>query len=41
MKEAWDVTEELKHRDQMGWVRQMNNIRACVDEIVFEEIVYA
>lgn len=41
MKEAWGVTEELKHRDQMGWVRQMNNIRACADEIIFDEIVYA
>lgn len=41
MKEKWGVTEELKHHDQMGWVRQMNNIRACVDEIIFEEIVYA
>lgn len=41
MKKARGVTEELKSRDQMGWVQQMNNIRACVDEIIFEEIVYA
>lgn len=41
MKEKWGITEELKARDQMAWVQQMNNIRACVDEIIFEEIVFA
>lgn len=41
MKEKWGVTEELKAHDQMAWVQQMNNIRACVDEIILEEIVFA
>lgn len=41
MKEKWGVTEELKARDQMAWVQRMNNIRACVDEIILEEIVFA
>ena len=41
MKEKCGVTEELKARDQMTWVQQMNNIRACVDEIILEEIVFA
>ena len=34
------VTEELKARDMMSWVRKMNNIRNRVREIVFEEVVY-
>ena len=35
------VTEELKMQDQMAWVGKMNNIRACAEEIVEKEIVYA
>ena len=34
------VTEQLKVRDQMLWVRRMNNIRARSEEIVREEIIY-
>ena len=41
MVEQWGVTEELKMQDQMAWVRRMNNIRACVEEIVVKKIVYA
>ena len=35
------VTEELKGKDMMRWVGLMNNIRACVDEIVLNDIVYS
>ena len=41
MKEKQGVTEELKMLDQMTWVGKMNNIRACAEEIVEKEIVYA
>ena len=41
MKEKQGVTEELKMQDQMAWVGRMNNIRACVEEIVVKKIVYA
>ena len=41
MAEQWSVTEELKMQDQMAWVGRMNNIRACAEEIVEKEIVYA
>lgn len=34
------VTEQLKAQEQMLWVRRMNNIRARVEEIVREEIIY-
>ena len=40
MAERWGVTEELKMQDQMAWVGRMNNIRACVEEIVLNKIVY-
>ena len=35
------VTEELKARDMLRWVGMMNNIRACADEIVLNDIVYS
>lgn len=40
MKGHQGVTEELKMQDQMAWVRRMNNIQACAEEIVLKEIVY-
>ena len=41
MKEAEGITEELKARDQMAWVRAMNSIRSRAEEIVLTELVYA
>ncbi|WP_368218166.1 TnpV protein [Blautia obeum] len=41
MKEKQGVTEELKMQDQMEWVGRMNNIRACTEEIVVKDILYA
>lgn len=35
------VTEKLKAEDMMGWIGLMNNIQACVDEIVLNDIVYS
>ena len=35
------VTEELKRRDQLGWVRRMNNIRNRAEEIVRNELIYS
>ena len=35
------VTEELKATDMMRWIGLMNNIRACADEIVSNDIVYS
>ena len=35
------VTEELKVTDMMRWIGLMNNIRACADEIVLNDIVYS
>ena len=41
MVAAQGVTEDLKSRDQMLWVGRMNNIRACADEIIRNELIYA
>ena len=35
------VTEELKATDMLRWVGKMNNIWACADEIVLNDIVYS
>lgn len=35
------VTEQLKAKDQMLWVQQMNNIRDRATEIVNQELIYA
>ena len=34
------ITEKLKATDQMRWVREVENIRACVKESILKEIVY-
>ena len=39
-KIKWNVTEELKEKDQMRWVQEMNNINSIVNEIVLNEYVY-
>ena len=38
-KIRWNVTEELKQNDQMKWVQMMNNIKSCVDEIVYKTLL--
>ena len=40
MRSVEGVTEELKACNPMEWVRQCNNIRNRVQEIVLSELVY-
>ena len=40
MAKWWGVTEELKMRDQMEWVRRMNNIKNIAEESVMK-IIYS
>ena len=40
MTEKQGVTEELKVRNQMKWVRLMNNIKASAEEMVLRETLY-
>ncbi len=39
--QAWGITEEWKSRDQMGWVRVMNQAKHCAEENVVNELIYA
>ena len=41
MAKAEGVTEALKARDQMAWVRAMNNIHNRAEEIVLHDLIYA
>ena len=41
MAKKQGVTEELKATDMMRWIGLMNNIRACADEIIMNDIVYS
>ncbi len=38
---AEGVTEELKNRDQMEWVRRMNSIRHRAGEMVKNDLIYS
>ena len=40
MTKAEGVTEQLKAADQMAWVGAMNNIKARVEEIVKNELIF-
>lgn len=40
MAKAEGVTEELKARDQMEWVHQMNNIRVRAEEVILADLIY-
>lgn len=40
MQEAEGVTEALKAADQLEWVRRMNSIRNCAEEIIQAEMIY-
>ena len=40
MMEKQGITEEMKARDQMEWVRAVNGIRNMAEEIVLNELIY-
>lgn len=40
MRNVEGVTEELKAQDPMEWVRQCNNLRNRVAEIIKQELIY-
>lgn len=41
MAQAQGGDERLKASDQMRWVRMMNNIRACAEDNVRNDIIFA
>ena len=40
MAQAEGITEQMKMRDQLGWVGRMNNIAARADEIIRKELIF-
>ena len=40
MMDRQGITEELKVRDQMEWVRAVNGIRNMAEESVLNELIY-
>ena len=40
MQKQLHIDESLKSRDQMAWVREMNNIFIAAKEIVLNELIY-
>ena len=40
MMEAAGITEELKARDPIRWVGLMNTLKAQVEEVMLQELVY-
>lgn len=40
MVEERHITEQMKAEDRMGWGRQMNEIKAAAEEVVYKDIVY-
>ena len=41
MKQSQGITERLKEENALEWTGQLNNIKACAREIVYDEIIYA
>lgn len=41
MQQRLHINETLKARDQMAWVRVMNNIYNAAEEIVLNEIIFS
>ena len=40
MKQAQGITEQLKAENPHEWIGRMNNIQACVREVVGTELIY-
>ena len=39
LMEERNINEELKEKDQMRWVQEMNSIRNTAEEIVIKEMI--
>ena len=35
-----NITKELKEKDQMKWIQEMNNIQNCVEEVINKQIIH-
>lgn len=41
MKQAQGITERLKEENALEWVQRMNDIQACVRDVVNTELIYS
>lgn len=41
MQKRQHIDESLKSRDQIAWVREMNNIYKAMEKIVLKELIYS
>lgn len=39
-KEQENITEELKEKNQLEWVKKMNSAKNRVEEIIFKELIF-
>ena len=35
------VTNELRRTDPLRWAGLMNNLKSCVDEVIYQELIYS
>ena len=40
-KKNRNITEELKEKNPLEWIQEMNNIENCVMEIILKSIIYS
>ena len=39
LKRKRNITERLKEQSQIQWIKEMNNIQNCIDEIIRKEVI--
>ncbi|MCD7949171.1 MAG: TnpV protein [Erysipelotrichaceae bacterium] len=39
-KNKWNINNELKEKDPIKWMQEMNYIRHCAEEIVMNDLIY-
>lgn len=40
LMEERNINEELKEKNQMRWVQEMNNIKSYIEEFIINEYIY-
>ncbi|MEG0034828.1 MAG: TnpV protein [Bacilli bacterium] len=39
IKKQRGISEELKAKNQMQWVQEMNNIQNCIEEVIIKKVI--
>lgn len=40
-KKKRNITEELKEKNQLEWIQEMNNVENCVMEVILMDVIYS